>query len=113
MIDCEIVIGDKDDIQSAAGGDTEHPEGLLVKFLFNAVTVNQDLISHFAADKKVNYFIFCFELFILLFGTFLPLTMYVDHAVHNQTFMGGCSHKLSIFLTSNFRQNAIGCQVRD
>lgn len=67
LIDSEIVIGEKDSIQSAAGGAAEDGEGLVIKFLFNAVTFNQNLISHLSADKKVNYFIFCFELCILIF----------------------------------------------
>ncbi|TKY68392.1 Mediator of RNA polymerase II transcription subunit 15a [Spatholobus suberectus] len=52
LIDSEIVIGEKDSIQSAAGGAAEHGEGLVIKFLFSAVTVNQNLISHLSADKK-------------------------------------------------------------
>ncbi|XP_061341638.1 probable mediator of RNA polymerase II transcription subunit 15c [Gastrolobium bilobum] len=52
LIDTEIVIGEKDSIPSAAGGAAEHGEGLVVKFLFSAVTVNPNLISHYAADKK-------------------------------------------------------------
>ncbi|KAH1102258.1 hypothetical protein AAZX31_13G172700 [Glycine max] len=52
LIDSEIVIGEKDSIQSAAGGAAEDGEGLVIKFLFNAVTFNQNLISHLSADKK-------------------------------------------------------------
>ncbi|XP_020208186.2 mediator of RNA polymerase II transcription subunit 15a [Cajanus cajan] len=50
LIDSEIVIGEKDSILSAAGGAAEHGEGLVIKFVFNAVTVNQNL--HLSSDKK-------------------------------------------------------------
>ncbi|XP_028201957.1 mediator of RNA polymerase II transcription subunit 15a-like [Glycine soja] len=52
LIDNEIVIGEKDSIQSAAGGAAEDAEGLVIKFFFNVVTCNQNLISHLSADKK-------------------------------------------------------------
>lgn len=77
LIDSEVVISEKDIIQSEAGGVAEHGEGLVIEFLFNAVTVNQDLVSHLSADKKVNYFIFCFELCILIFC--LLLFCFIDY----------------------------------
>ncbi|RDY02725.1 Mediator of RNA polymerase II transcription subunit 15a, partial [Mucuna pruriens] len=49
LIDSEVVIGEKDSIQSAAA---ELGEGLVIKLLFNAVTVNQNLICHLSADRK-------------------------------------------------------------
>ncbi|KAF1885286.1 hypothetical protein Lal_00029175 [Lupinus albus] len=52
LIDTEVVIGEKDSIQSAARGAAEVDDGLVVKFLFRAVTINLNLISHFSADKK-------------------------------------------------------------
>lgn len=57
-MDGEIVICEKENIESAAGGATEHSKGLVVKFMYNAVTVNQDLVSHFEVDRKVNDFKF-------------------------------------------------------
>lgn len=51
-----MIIGEKDNIKSEAGVATEHSEGLVVKFMFNAVTIDQNLVSHFTADKKVNDF---------------------------------------------------------
>lgn len=54
LIDTEVVIGEEDSIQSAgaSGGAAEHGNGFVVKFLFSAVTVNLNLISHYGADKK-------------------------------------------------------------
>ncbi|KAJ1382245.1 putative mediator of RNA polymerase II transcription subunit, partial [Sesbania bispinosa] len=52
LIDTEVVIGEKDNIGSIAGGYAKHSEGLVVKFMFNALTINQDLISHYGTDKK-------------------------------------------------------------
>ncbi|KAL2326281.1 hypothetical protein Fmac_025339 [Flemingia macrophylla] len=50
LIDSEIVIGEKDSIQGVARGAAKHGEGLVIKFIFNAVTVNQNL--HLSSDKK-------------------------------------------------------------
>ncbi|KAJ1377476.1 hypothetical protein SESBI_48843 [Sesbania bispinosa] len=52
LIDTEVVIGEKDSIGSIAGGYAKYSEGLVVKFMFNALTINQDLISHYGTDKK-------------------------------------------------------------
>ncbi|CAL0328796.1 unnamed protein product [Lupinus luteus] len=53
LIDTEVVIGGKDSIQSAAAGVAESSDGLVVKFLFSAVTVNLNLISHYADKRSI------------------------------------------------------------
>ncbi|KAK7314065.1 hypothetical protein VNO77_39274 [Canavalia gladiata] len=52
LINSVVVIGEKDSIESEAGEAAEHGEGLVITFLFNPVTIHQNLISHLAADKK-------------------------------------------------------------
>ncbi|KAJ1412302.1 putative mediator of RNA polymerase II transcription subunit [Sesbania bispinosa] len=52
LLDTQVVIGEKDNIGSTAGGYAKQSEGLVVKFMFNAITVNQDLISRYGTDKK-------------------------------------------------------------
>ncbi|CAK8561175.1 unnamed protein product [Lathyrus sativus] len=52
LFDCEVVIAEKESAKSAVGIATDQSEGLLVKILYNAVTINQNLVSHFIADKK-------------------------------------------------------------
>ncbi|CAI8607114.1 unnamed protein product [Vicia faba] len=52
LFDCDVVIAEKDDAKSVIGIGTDQSEGLVVKILYNAVTINQNLVSHFIADKK-------------------------------------------------------------
>ncbi|CAL5196431.1 unnamed protein product [Lathyrus oleraceus] len=52
LFDCEVVIAEKENAKSAVGVATDQSEGLVVKILYNAVTINQNIISHFTADKK-------------------------------------------------------------
>lgn len=44
LFDCEVVIAEQENVESAIG--------LLLKIMYNAVTINQDLVSHFTYDKK-------------------------------------------------------------
>ncbi|XP_019465342.1 PREDICTED: mediator of RNA polymerase II transcription subunit 15a-like [Lupinus angustifolius] len=53
LIDIEVVIGGKDSIQSAVAGAAESGDGLVVKFLFSAVTVNLNLISHYTDKRSI------------------------------------------------------------
>ncbi|XP_058745720.1 mediator of RNA polymerase II transcription subunit 15a-like isoform X2 [Vicia villosa] len=52
LFDCEVVIAEKENAKNAVGLATDPSEGLVVKILYNAVTINQNLVSHFTADKK-------------------------------------------------------------
>lgn len=72
-----MVIAEKENAKSAVGVATDQSEGLVVKILYNAVTINQNIISHFTADKKVNDFIFGFELFVSRILIFISLTLYI------------------------------------
>ncbi|KAJ1412409.1 putative mediator of RNA polymerase II transcription subunit [Sesbania bispinosa] len=42
----------EDNIGSTTRGYAKHSEGLVVKLMFNAVTIDQDLISRYGTDKK-------------------------------------------------------------
>jgi len=64
-------MAENDSFNKAPGVAAEDSEGLVIEFLFNAVSVNKNLLSHISADKKVNYFIFCYELCILIFCVLL------------------------------------------
>lgn len=110
LIGTKVVISEENTIPRAVEGVAEHGEGLIVKLLFNSLTVNLNLASQYA-DKKVNYCIFRSKLCTLI-CLFLSLTMYLDHAVNNQTVTFACSQKLSTLPTSHFRWNTIGNQVR-
>ncbi|CAL5196410.1 unnamed protein product [Lathyrus oleraceus] len=48
LFDCEVVIDEKENAERG----TQEIEGLAVKILFNAVTINQNLVYHFTSDKK-------------------------------------------------------------
>ncbi|XP_013445193.3 uncharacterized protein [Medicago truncatula] len=52
LFDCEVVIAEKENVESVVGLASEHAGGLLVKIMYNAVTINQNLVSHFTSDKK-------------------------------------------------------------
>ncbi|CAJ1977951.1 unnamed protein product [Sphenostylis stenocarpa] len=53
LIDSEIVLVENDSsFHKEPGGATEDSDGLIIEFLFNAVTVNQNLISHLSNDRK-------------------------------------------------------------
>ncbi|KAK2407556.1 mediator of RNA polymerase II transcription subunit 15a [Trifolium repens] len=52
LFDCEVVIAEKENVESAVGLAAEQSEGLLVKIMYNAVTINQNLVSKFTSDKK-------------------------------------------------------------
>jgi len=71
LVDSEIVIAENDSFHKAPGVAAEDSEGLVIEFVFNAVSINENLVSHISSDKKVNYFIFCFELCILIFCVLL------------------------------------------
>jgi len=71
LVDSEIVVGGNYSFLEAPGVAAEASEGLVIEFLFNAETVNKNLLFHISADKKVNYFIFCSELCILIFCALL------------------------------------------
>jgi len=77
LFDYEMVIAEKKNTESLAGVATEQGEELLVHTMYNAVTINQNLVSHFTYDKKVNGFIFYFQLFALIILIFISLTMYI------------------------------------
>ncbi|AET02592.2 hypothetical protein MTR_8g043880 [Medicago truncatula] len=47
-----MVIAEKENVESALGVATEHSEGSIVKIMYNAVTIDQNLVSHFTYDKK-------------------------------------------------------------
>ncbi|KAL9298280.1 hypothetical protein ACSQ67_024176 [Phaseolus vulgaris] len=49
---CEIVMAENDSFNKAPGVAAEDSEGLVIEFLFNAVSVNKNLLSHISADKK-------------------------------------------------------------
>lgn len=68
-----MVIAEKENVESALGVATEHSEGSIVKIMYNAVTIDQNLVSHFTYDKKVNGFIFYFQLFALIILIFISL----------------------------------------
>lgn len=78
-----MVIAEKEIVESVVPVASEQSEGLLVKIMYNAVTINQNLVSHFTSDKKVNDFIFCFELLNILIS--ISSTMYIGFAVIDQT----------------------------
>ncbi|KAK7343039.1 hypothetical protein VNO80_26001 [Phaseolus coccineus] len=52
LVDSEIVIAENDSFYKAPGVAAEDSEGLVIEFLFNAVSVNKNLLSHISADKK-------------------------------------------------------------
>ena len=108
-----MVIAEKEIVESVVGVAAEQSEGLLVKIMYNAVTINQNLVSHFTSDKKVNDFIVCFELFALNILIFISLTMYIGFAVIDQTTAVAYSCKLSIFLSCYSGRIAVESQVRD
>jgi hypothetical protein len=91
-----VVIAEKENVVGLAA---EQTEGLLVEIIYNAVTINQNLLSKFTSDKKVNDFRFCFELFALITLDFILLTVYIRFAVTYQTAAVDYSCKLSIFLS--------------
>ncbi|WJX94449.1 hypothetical protein P8452_75865 [Trifolium repens] len=49
LFDCEVVIAEKENVVGLAA---EQTEGLLVEIIYNAVTINQNLLSKFTSDKK-------------------------------------------------------------
>jgi hypothetical protein len=55
-----VVITEKENVETAVGLVAEESEGLLVKIMYNAVTINQNLVSKFTSDKKVNDFYILF-----------------------------------------------------
>jgi len=64
LFNYEKVIAEKENVESVVGVHwTEQSEGSLVKIIYNAVTINQNLVSHFTYDKKVDGFTFYFQLF--------------------------------------------------
>lgn len=75
FIDCEVIIDEKDNIEQPFGIATEQTEGLVIKIIFNAVSISQNLVYEFTTDKKVNDFKLCFELFILIILIFISLIM--------------------------------------
>ncbi|PNX92068.1 hypothetical protein L195_g015199 [Trifolium pratense] len=58
LFDCEVVIAEKENVETAVGQAAELSEGLLVQIMYNAVTINQNLVSKFTSDKKVSSIIF-------------------------------------------------------
>ncbi|RHN40456.1 hypothetical protein MtrunA17_Chr8g0354921 [Medicago truncatula] len=52
LFDSEVVIAKKEIVESVVGVAAEQSEGLLVKIMYNAVSINQNLVSHFTSDKK-------------------------------------------------------------
>lgn len=80
-----MVIAEKEIVENLVGVAAEQNEGLLVKIMYNAVSINQNLVSHFTSDKKVNDFIFCLELFALTILIFISSTMYIGFVVIDQT----------------------------
>jgi hypothetical protein len=56
-----VVIVEKENVETAVGLVAEESEGLLVKIMYNAVTINQNLVSKFTSDKKVNDFYILFS----------------------------------------------------
>jgi len=93
--------------------NTESAVGLLLKIMYYAVTIDQNLVSHFTYDKKVNGFIFCFELFTSILLIFISLAMYICSSVIDQTVVVAYSSKLSVFLSCYSRRIAVGSQVRE
>lgn len=73
ILDYEMVIAEKENIESALGVATEQSEGSRIKIMYNAVTINQNYVSHFTYDKKVSDFIFYFQLFALIILIFISL----------------------------------------
>jgi len=108
-----VVIAEKKIVESVVGVAYEQREGLLVKIMYNAVTINQNVVSHFTSDKKVNDFIFCFELFALIILIFISSTMYIGFTVIDRTTAVVYSCKLSVFLSCYSGRIAIESQVRD
>ena len=108
-----MVIAEQENIENAVGLVAGQSAGLLLKIMYNAVTIDQNLVSHFTYDKKVNDFIFCFELFTLIILIFISLTMYICSSVIDQTVAVAYSCKLSVFLSCCSGRIAIGSQVRD
>ena len=109
-----MVIAEKENVGSVLGLASEQGGGLLVKIMYNAVTINQNLVSHFTSDKKVNdLIILCFELFALIILIFISLTMNITSAVIDQSAAVTYSCKLSIFLSYFSGQITVGRQVRD
>lgn len=100
-----MVIAEQENVESTVG--------LLLKIMYSAVTMNQDLVSHLTYDKKVNDFICCFELFTLIILIFISLAMYICSSVINQTVVVAYSSKLSVFLSCYSRRIAVGSQVRE
>ncbi|AET02586.1 hypothetical protein MTR_8g043680 [Medicago truncatula] len=47
-----MVIAEKENIESALGVAIEQSEGSRIKIMYNAVTINQNHVSHFTYDKK-------------------------------------------------------------
>lgn len=113
MFDCEVVIAEKENVESVVGLASEHAGGLLVKIMYNAVTINQNLVSHFTSDKKVNVFIFCLELFALIIFIFISLTMNITSAVIDQSAAVTYSCKLSVFVSYFSGRITVARQVRD
>ncbi|KAK2407558.1 hypothetical protein P8452_69589 [Trifolium repens] len=52
LFDCEVVIVEKENVETAVGLAAEQSEGLLVKIMYNAVTINRNLVSKLTSDKK-------------------------------------------------------------
>nr|XP_027192448.1 mediator of RNA polymerase II transcription subunit 15a-like isoform X2 [Cicer arietinum] len=52
FIDCEVIIDEKDNIEQPFGIATEQTEGLVIKIIFNAVSISQNLVYEFTTDKK-------------------------------------------------------------
>lgn len=94
-----MVIAEKENIESALGVATEQSEGSRIKIMYNAVTINQNYVSHFTYDKKVSDFIFYFQLFALIILIFISLTMYIGSAVIDQTVAVAYSCKLYLFIS--------------
>lgn len=109
MFDCEVVIDEKENAERGR----QEIEGLAVKILFNAVTINQNLVYHFTSDKKVNHFVLCFELFTTNILIYISLTVYIGHAVVDETVTVGYSAELSVFLSRYSRRIAMPSRVRD
>jgi hypothetical protein len=83
--------------------------------MYNAVTINQNLVSKFTSDKKVNdFYILFWTIRIGYFGFYLiDCVVYIGLPVTDQTAAVAYSWKLSVFLSCHSRWISVESQVRD